>query len=70
MEKKAVDLFSFFWRELELMGARVYTGIDYDEAIDLIASGKIDCNKLITDMLLICLIFKMHLMRSITHRIR
>ena len=49
-EKRAVDLFSFFWRELELMGARVYTGIDYDEAIQLIASGKIDCNKLITNI--------------------
>ena len=49
-EKRAVDLFSFFWRELELMGARVYTEIDYDKAIHLIASGKIDCNKLITDM--------------------
>ena len=32
------------------MGARVYTEIDYDKAIHLIASGKIDCNKLITDM--------------------
>ena len=66
--EKAVNLFSF-WRELELMGARVYTEIDYDKAIHLIASGKIDCNKLITDMVDLPNI-KMHLMRSITHKIR
>jgi 2-desacetyl-2-hydroxyethyl bacteriochlorophyllide A dehydrogenase len=49
-EKRAVDLFSFFWRELELLGARVYTEVDYDNAIHLISSGKIDCDMLITDI--------------------
>jgi len=31
----AVDLFRFFWRELELIGARVYEAADFDRAIAL-----------------------------------
>ncbi|AWB65079.1 Zn-dependent alcohol dehydrogenase [Saccharobesus litoralis] len=37
-----IDLFQFFWKELELLGARVYEAADYDWAIELIASGKVD----------------------------
>ncbi|TLU65165.1 zinc-binding dehydrogenase [Thalassotalea litorea] len=37
-----VDLFQFFWKELELVGARVYEREDFDMAIDLIATGKAD----------------------------
>ena len=40
-----IDLFQFFWKELELLGARVYEAEDFDWAIDLIASGKIDVKK-------------------------
>lgn len=49
-QKPAVDLFKFFWRELELLGARVYEAVDYEKAIDLVVSGAIDCEALITDI--------------------
>ena len=45
-----VDLFRFFWRELELIGARVYEPQDFDQAIALIASGGIDARTMITDI--------------------
>lgn len=44
----AVDLFRFFWRELRLLGARVYEAQDFDEAIALTASGQIPSEQLIT----------------------
>jgi threonine dehydrogenase-like Zn-dependent dehydrogenase len=43
-----VDLFRFFWRELEMVGARVYEAVDYDQAIAMIADG-LDVARLITD---------------------
>lgn len=49
-EKPKVDLFRFFWREIELLGARVYTSEDYEQAIDLVANGKIDADTIITDI--------------------
>lgn len=48
--KPQVDLFKFFWRELELLGARVYAPEDFEQAIRLIAEGVIDCEKMITDV--------------------
>jgi threonine dehydrogenase-like Zn-dependent dehydrogenase len=45
-----VDMFQFFWREIELLGARVYEPEDYDQAIRLIAAGVVDCEKMITDV--------------------
>ncbi|VGO15476.1 putative zinc-type alcohol dehydrogenase-like protein YjmD [Pontiella desulfatans] len=48
--KPEVDLFKFFWRELQLLGARVYEAADYEKAIELIVSGAIDCETLITDI--------------------
>ncbi len=47
-EPKAVDLFKFFWRELQLIGARVYEPEDFDEAIALAASGTLPLEKMIT----------------------
>ena len=47
-QKAHVDLFRFFWRELEMVGARVYEAVDYDQAIQMIADG-LDVNRLITD---------------------
>lgn len=44
-----VNLFKFFWREIEMMGARVYTAEDFDRAIELIATGAIDANVFITE---------------------
>ncbi len=45
-----VDLFQFFWKEIEMLGARVYEPQDYDEAIRLVADGAIDARKLITSI--------------------
>ena len=43
-----IDLFKFFWRELKLIGARVYEPEDYEKAIQLISSGSLPFEKLIT----------------------
>ena len=49
-EPKAVDLFRFFWREIKLIGARVYEPEDFDEAIALAASGSLPLDKMITQI--------------------
>ncbi len=49
-EPKPVDLFRFFWRELRLIGARVYEPQDFEEAIGLAAGGKISLDPLITQV--------------------
>jgi len=49
-EPKPVDLFRFFWRELRLIGARVYEPEDFDEAIRLAASGELPLESLITQV--------------------
>jgi 2-desacetyl-2-hydroxyethyl bacteriochlorophyllide A dehydrogenase len=49
-EPKAVDLFRFFWRELRLIGARVYEPEDFEEAIRLAASGTLPLERLITQV--------------------
>jgi len=46
-----VDLFRFFWRELRLIGARVYEAQDFDRAIALAAAGELPFDQLITDVL-------------------
>ncbi len=48
-EPPKIDLFQFFWRELELFGARVYEPQNYDQAIDLLSSGSIATDTMITD---------------------
>ena len=48
--KPQIDMFQFFWRELDLIGARVYRPEDYDKAMDLLAKGVVDCNAFITDI--------------------
>ena len=47
--KPTVDLFRFFWRELELIGTRVYEPEDYEKAIALLEGGAIDVDRLVTD---------------------
>ncbi|HEU0123924.1 MAG TPA: alcohol dehydrogenase catalytic domain-containing protein [Bryobacteraceae bacterium] len=44
-----VDLHKFFWREMRLIGTRVYEPQDFDEAIDLLANTAIPFSKLITN---------------------
>lgn len=48
--KPQIDLFKFFWRELELVGARVYHKQDYESAMQLLAEGVVDCESFITDI--------------------
>ena len=47
-QKREVDLFKFFWSEIELLGARLYQEEDYEEAIEIAASGNIPFDDLIT----------------------
>lgn len=49
-QKPAIDLFRFFWRELELLGARVYRPEDYEKAMSLLSDGIVDCDSFITDV--------------------
>ncbi|WP_144796601.1 zinc-binding dehydrogenase [Microbacterium paludicola] len=45
-----IDLQRVFWRELEILGARVYEREDFERAISLIAAGEIPADTLITDI--------------------
>jgi (R,R)-butanediol dehydrogenase / meso-butanediol dehydrogenase / diacetyl reductase len=47
-EPTPIRLFDFFWKELELRGARVYEPVDYERAIELIASDTLPLSQLIT----------------------
>jgi 2-desacetyl-2-hydroxyethyl bacteriochlorophyllide A dehydrogenase len=38
---RTVDLHRFFWRELTLVGARLYQREDFETAVDLVASGRL-----------------------------
>ncbi len=49
-QKPQVDMFRFFWRELQLVGVRVYEPEDYEKAIAIIASGGVDADTFITDV--------------------
>ena len=47
-DPQPVRLFDFFWKELELRGARVYEPEDYERAIELLATGTLPFDDLIT----------------------
>ena len=47
-EPQPVRLFDFFWKELRMIGARVYEPIDYEEAISLLAAGTLPVDRLVT----------------------
>ena len=46
--RREIDLFKFFWSEIELLGTRLYQEDDYEEAIRIASSGLIPFDKLIT----------------------
>ena len=48
--KPQVDMFQFFWRELELIGVRVYEKEDYEKAIAILISGGVDADIVITEI--------------------
>jgi (R,R)-butanediol dehydrogenase/meso-butanediol dehydrogenase/diacetyl reductase len=47
-EPKPVALFDLFWKELEVVGARVYEPEDFEAAIALIGSGSLDLERIVT----------------------
>ena len=47
-EPQPIRLFDFFWKELELRGARVYEADDYERAIALLENGRLPLDRLIT----------------------
>lgn len=49
-KKPQIDMFQFFWRELKLIGARVYEPQDYEAAIAIIANRGVDADTIITDI--------------------
>lgn len=49
-EPQPVSLFDFFWKELEMLGARVYEANDFEQAIRMVADGRIDLAPFITSI--------------------
>ncbi|MGL1432789.1 hypothetical protein ACSTI3_23470, partial [Vibrio parahaemolyticus] len=49
-QPREVDLQRIFWRELRLIGARVYQRRDFETAVELLAGGAIPTDTLITDV--------------------
>jgi (R,R)-butanediol dehydrogenase/meso-butanediol dehydrogenase/diacetyl reductase len=47
---REIDLQRVFWRELRLLGARVYQRSDFDRAIDLLHGGRIPVEAIISDV--------------------
>ena len=45
---REIDLQRMFWRELRLLGARVYQRADFETAVELVAAGVIPADTLIT----------------------
>jgi len=48
--KPTVDLFQFFWKEIEMLGARVYEPEDYDAAIRFVAANTEAARRLVTSV--------------------
>jgi (R,R)-butanediol dehydrogenase / meso-butanediol dehydrogenase / diacetyl reductase len=49
-QPREVNLHRFFWRELEMVGARLYERRDFEAAIDHIATGRVAAAELITSV--------------------
>jgi 2-desacetyl-2-hydroxyethyl bacteriochlorophyllide A dehydrogenase len=49
-EVPKVDLFQLFWRELELVGTRLYEPHDFEQAIELASSGTLPLSRLISEV--------------------
>ena len=49
-QPREVDLQRVFWRELRLLGARVYQRRDFERAVELLAEGVIPVDTMITDV--------------------
>lgn len=49
-EPKPINLFKYFWKELTLIGARVYEPEDFDAAINLVTEHNFPYEQIITDV--------------------
>ncbi|MCS3844081.1 zinc-binding dehydrogenase [Microbacterium sp. AK031] len=49
-DPRPIDLKQVFWRELRLLGARVYQRTDFERAVELLDGGVIPADALITDI--------------------
>lgn len=49
-QPRPIDLHRLFWRELRILGARVYERRDFERAIELVAQGAIPADRLITQV--------------------
>ena len=49
-EPKPINLFKYFWKELTLIGARVYEPQDFDQAIELVTKHEFPYEQIITDV--------------------
>jgi threonine dehydrogenase-like Zn-dependent dehydrogenase len=47
---REIDLQRVFWRELRILGARVYQRSDFERAVELLASGVIPVDALVTSV--------------------
>jgi (R,R)-butanediol dehydrogenase/meso-butanediol dehydrogenase/diacetyl reductase len=47
-QPREVNLHRFFWRELEMLGARLYERRDFEDAVDHVASGRVPAAELIS----------------------
>src|SRR5690606_38272399 len=50
-QSKQVDLFRFFWKELQMVGARVYEPEDFEKAISVVAEDRLPLDRIITKIL-------------------
>lgn len=50
-DPRPLDLQRVFWRELRILGARVYERRDFERAVDLLTAGSIPHETMITDVL-------------------
>ena len=50
-EPPPVDLFQVFWKELGIIGARVYQRPDFEEAVRLVADGAIPVDDMVSDVM-------------------
>lgn len=49
-QPRLLDLHRVFWRELRILGARVYQRQDFERAAELVANGTIPAEQLVTDV--------------------
>jgi (R,R)-butanediol dehydrogenase / meso-butanediol dehydrogenase / diacetyl reductase len=47
-QPREVNLHRFFWRELEMLGARLYERRDFEAAVEHISAGRVPAGELIT----------------------